>query len=83
MTTCTTCACGCAPLNRLSVLTDTVPGHVQCRGGGGGTGGFTGDVGSVANSQPQLIRLEGTTSLPRPTVAAAIDYGITEFSTVT
>ena len=60
MTTCTTC--GCAPLNRLSVISipiisyfmHTVPGHVQCMvgggGGGGGGGWFTGDVGSVANS---------------------------------
>ena len=46
MTTCSTC--GCAPLNRLSVLSipinsvmHTVPGHVRTMvdGGGGGGGG--------------------------------------------
>ena len=57
MTTCTTC--GCAPLNRLSVLSIPIISCIQYPGmhvynggwgGGGGGGGVTGDVGSVANS---------------------------------
>ena len=64
MTTCTTC--GCAPLNRLSVLSIpiisciqyTVPGHVQWWMGGGG-GGFTGDVGSVAKFLAPINQTRG------------------------
>ena len=59
MTTCTTC--GCAPLNRQSVLSIPIISCIQyystraCTmvdggGGGGGVVVVTGDVGSVANS---------------------------------
>ena len=55
MTMCTTC--GCAPLNRLSVLSIPIISCIQYPGmynggwvGGGGGGVVTGDVESIANS---------------------------------
>ena len=66
MTTCTTC--GCAPLNRLSVLSIPIISCIQYpgmynggwgEGGGGGGGGVTGDVRSVAKFLAPINQTRG------------------------